>query len=91
MDMFSENINIEQQFTEEKQRFRIYSVAPGVVDTQMQDFIRTAYKEDFSETEKFKNLKERNLLSQPKDIAVKLLTLLSNKNLKEVILDVRKL
>ncbi len=91
MDMFSENINVEQQFIEENKRFRIYSVAPGVVNTQMQDFIRTAYIEDFSETEKFKNLKERNLLSQPKDIAEKLLELLSNNNLKEVILDIRKL
>ncbi|WP_426492896.1 SDR family NAD(P)-dependent oxidoreductase [Hymenobacter sp. 102] len=48
---------------------RIRSVAPGVIDTGMQDHIRTAAADSFSEAEKFQTLYAEGLLSTPLQIA----------------------
>jgi benzil reductase ((S)-benzoin forming) len=36
---------------------RVYSIAPGVVDTPMQDFVRASTVEDFPEVERFREMK----------------------------------
>ncbi len=92
LDMFSENIKLEQSFYSEENKIKVFSVAPGVIDTQMQDQIRNASKEDFSNVEKFITLKENNELASPKETADLLLKIINNRdNYSNVVLDVREL
>ncbi|MCF6184438.1 MAG: SDR family NAD(P)-dependent oxidoreductase [Bacteroidales bacterium] len=91
LDMFSENINVEQSFFPEKNRIKIFSVAPGVIETSMQEQIRNTSEKFFSEVKKFLNLKNEGQLSSPEETAKKLLYITENPdNFKDVILDVRK-
>ena len=92
LDMFSENIKLEQTFYSEENKIKVFSVAPGVIDTQMQDQIRNTSKEDFSNVEKFITLKENNELASPKETADLLLKIINNRdNYSNVVLDVREL
>ncbi|PZX59166.1 benzil reductase ((S)-benzoin forming) [Algoriphagus ratkowskyi] len=71
-------------------QFRFFSVAPGIVDTEMQHEIRLADGLDFPEIERFKTYKENGDLSTPESVAAKISYLLQNENeFKEVIQDVR--
>ncbi|NPA68039.1 MAG: SDR family NAD(P)-dependent oxidoreductase [Chlorobi bacterium] len=90
LDMFSRNIDKEQSFFNEENRIRIYSVAPGVVETEMQRQIRESSEKDFSELKKFVNLKKNGQLTNPEKTA-KLLLKIIDDNFSEVILDVRNL
>ncbi|MCS7018514.1 MAG: SDR family NAD(P)-dependent oxidoreductase [Cytophagales bacterium] len=90
LDMFSRCIQIEQDIREFG--FRIFSVAPGVVDTQMQQEIRRANTEGFSRIERFRLLKENRELSTPEEVAEKFIHLLDNEDqYPEVILDLRNI
>lgn len=92
LDMYSENIKLEQSFFPEKNRIKIFSVAPGVIDTKMQDQIRETDIKEFSELEKFVSLKKKNELASPEETANLLLQIINNSdNYNEVILDVRSL
>ena len=51
---------------------RIASVAPGLVDTHMQDEIRATSLEKFPERRRFEEFKARGDLRAPRDVAVKL-------------------
>jgi benzil reductase ((S)-benzoin forming) len=71
-------------------QFRFFSLAPGIVDTQMQHEIRLADGLDFPEIERFKNYKENGELSTPESVAAKISFLLENESeFQEVIQDVR--
>ncbi|MEP1955173.1 MAG: SDR family NAD(P)-dependent oxidoreductase, partial [Algoriphagus sp.] len=71
-------------------QFRFFSVAPGIVDTQMQHEIRLADGLDFPEIERFKSYKENGDLSTPESVASKISYLLANESeFEEVIQDVR--
>lgn len=71
-------------------QFRFFSVAPGIVDTQMQEEIRQADKLDFPQIERFKSYKENGDLSSPELVASKISYLLEHENeFQEVIQDVR--
>ncbi len=87
MDMFSLVVNDDFYFLRNK-NFRIFSVAPGIVDTPMQDDIRLADNSDFSAVDNFKNYKRQNLLSSPDKVAQQLIDIISSDNDK-IILDVR--
>lgn len=88
LDMFSRCVQIEQDIRQ--LGFRIFSVAPGVVDTQMQQEIRRANTEGFSRIERFRLLKENRQLSTPEEVAEKFIHLLDNEDqYPEVILDLR--
>ncbi|WP_448519886.1 SDR family NAD(P)-dependent oxidoreductase [Rhodoflexus sp.] len=88
LDMFSRCMQIEQDIRE--LGFRIFSVAPGVVDTHMQQEIRQANTEGFSRIERFRLLKENRELSTPEEVAAKFVHLLDNEDqYPEVILDLR--
>jgi benzil reductase ((S)-benzoin forming) len=52
---------------------RIWALAPGVVDTAMQEHIRTADVAQFSEQEKFAELHAEDQLRKPEDVAVHIL------------------
>jgi benzil reductase ((S)-benzoin forming) len=92
LDMFSENINLEQSFYKEENRIKIFSVAPGVIDTNLQDKIRETSKDEFSDVEKFVSLKKNNELASPDETAKLLLHIIQNsEKVNDVILDVRNL
>jgi len=67
LEMFARTVDQEQ--TLKGNEFKLYSVSPGVIDTPMQNTIRSADKSSFSNKDKFVNLKESNLLKDPDKIA----------------------
>lgn len=70
LNMYTMVIDKEQQ--ERKFPVKAYAIAPGVVDTLMQDLIREASATQFSQIEKFKNLKTNDQLYQAHDVAKRL-------------------
>ncbi|MFL5727991.1 MAG: SDR family NAD(P)-dependent oxidoreductase [Cytophagaceae bacterium] len=58
--------------------FRIFSAAPGIVDTYMQAEIRNSDVENFSALEKFRAYKEEGALADPEYVAGKLIYVLNN-------------
>lgn len=74
LNMLSENFLIEEQ--EIGNHPKVYCVAPGVIDTDMQKYIRNASEEKFSQRQRFVELKENDELFSPEECAGKLLKLL---------------
>jgi benzil reductase ((S)-benzoin forming) len=70
IDMFSRVVDEEQKLNQDFP-FRIMSVAPGVIDTQMQEDIRNAAPEDFSRLSHFINYKIEDQLAHPDIVARK--------------------
>ncbi len=74
------------------QEFKFFSLAPGVVNTQMQADIRNVPTADFPDLEKFKKYQEEGLLASPELVARKTAYVLENPSLfTEVIQDVRNI
>ncbi len=72
--------------------FKIFAVAPGVVDTGMQSQIRNSTETGFSKKKKFVDLKNNNELSSEQEVAEKYFYILNHiDTFEEPILDVRKL
>jgi benzil reductase ((S)-benzoin forming) len=70
--------------------FRVFSVAPGVVDTDMQAEIRKSKSSDFPALDRFTAYKAEGKLSSAAEAAGKIFHLLSNPALfEEVVQDVR--
>lgn len=57
---------------------RFFSLAPGIVDTAMQDEIRSVEEMDFPDLERFKDYKSQGALSSAKFVSQKISFLLSN-------------
>ncbi|WP_017730434.1 SDR family NAD(P)-dependent oxidoreductase [Nafulsella turpanensis] len=74
LDMLSEVAALEAQ--KKGNSLKVYSLAPGVVDTAMQGEIRNTSKEDFSRVEDFRKMKEEGILASPGQVANKILILL---------------
>lgn len=73
-------------------RVRICSIAPGVIDTDMQTQIRRTPAEDFPMLDRFLALKNQGELASPADAAERMVRhLLSEDFGKEVIADLRSL
>jgi benzil reductase ((S)-benzoin forming) len=70
IDLFSETVYLEEK--ERNRLVKIYSVAPGVVDTSMQEKIRQANAADFSSLDNFVQLKNNNELTNTALICRKL-------------------
>lgn len=88
LDLFTKCIGVEQQ--DEIHSVKVISFAPGVVDTNMQDTIRSAPKETFSSVSRFIDLKENNQLLPAPFVAHKLLELLqSDKTIGGELYDIR--
>lgn len=77
LDMITSVMNVEQK--DKEKPIHVYSIAPGVVDTQMQDQIRATDKSQFSNIEKFIELKEQNQLYNVHDVAEKLVEFIMDK------------
>ncbi len=74
------------------QNTRIYSIAPGVVDTSMQEQIRRSDKHSFSNLARFTELKELNQLDSAENVAKKITSFLQSENpLKNGRYDIREL
>ena len=76
LDMLSLTCQKEQDLL--KTGVKVFSVAPGVVDTPMQAHVREAEAEQFSELERFKSLKEKNQLSKPEVVGEKIAAFIRN-------------
>lgn len=92
IDMFSRVVDEEQKINDKlteslkHKGFKIFSIAPGVVNTDMQDEIRSASKNDFSNLEKFIEYKVNNQLLEPAMISRKYFNILENVNgIKDVL------
>ncbi len=72
LDMFSEVLQSEQPIHNPKNPIRVFSIAPGVLDTDMQRKIRSAPKRDFSSKDRFVEMKKTGVLV-PADTAAQAL------------------
>jgi benzil reductase ((S)-benzoin forming) len=90
LDMFTRCAGMEQE--DEADGVRILSVAPGVVDTQMQHEIRVASPDRFRQRERFVRLKETGGLASPDEVAGRLLQVLfADRHPTGSVLDIREL
>ncbi|MEM6846363.1 MAG: SDR family NAD(P)-dependent oxidoreductase [Bacteroidota bacterium] len=90
LDMLSEVAALELE-KQNVQNFRVYAVAPGIVDTQMQTDIRGVNEQNFSRLQKFKDYKSSGALDDPQQTAEKYFYLINHpEKFTEVRLDVRE-
>ena len=89
LDHFSRVVALEQE--KAMQPVEIVSIAPGIIDTGMQEVIRSSHEAAFPLLERFIDYKEQGLLSSPEQTARKLISFIENKNFQEVgpIVDIR--
>ncbi len=92
LDMFSKTADLEQTFQAAEHRIKILSLAPGVVDTAMQEKLRNSDENEFSGKDKFVDLKKNNELARPEHVAEQLQKILSHpETIEEVLVDIRTL
>ena len=78
IDMLSRVGVSEQSIGSNNHPIKILALAPGVVQTRMQEQIRTVNTEDFSRKEKFINLYENEQLYDPKDVAKEFIKIIND-------------
>ncbi|MFB6258051.1 MAG: SDR family NAD(P)-dependent oxidoreductase [Flavobacteriales bacterium] len=69
LDMFGDVMEEEERVHQHSYPFRILSIAPGVVETRMQEEIRRSAPTDFSNVQHFQDLKMNQELADPDDVA----------------------
>ncbi|MCG7344499.1 SDR family NAD(P)-dependent oxidoreductase [Sporosarcina sp. ACRSL] len=91
LDHFSRVVSIEQEKTEFP--VEIVSIAPGIIDTGMQETIRSSNAEDFPLLERFIDYKEHGYLSSAAETANKLIAVVEMENFKNIgpIADLRQI
>ena len=87
--MLSENFYLEER--ELGRSPKVYALAPGVIDTPMQEQIRSSSVADFSAHGKFVDLKANNELYSPEEAVERLLQLLILPYEDKVFFDLRDL
>ncbi len=88
LDMLSRVV--QQENTDSS--LKVFAVAPGVVDTKMQDEIRSVAPENFPHLKKFINYKKENHLSNSNDVAKTLMHIIKNpQEYGDILMDVREL
>jgi benzil reductase ((S)-benzoin forming) len=91
LDMLSE-VAAHEAGLANRQDLKVFSIAPGVVDTPMQEQIRGVEQSNFSRVGYFRELKKDKQLADPREVAQKLLLFMNKADrFKEVKQDVRKL
>jgi benzil reductase ((S)-benzoin forming) len=89
LDHFTRTVAAEQQLRG-KSNVHLFSVAPGIVDTAMQEEIRAADSADFSRIEQFIDYKKSDQLADPVLTARRYLPILeSPKNFRETVFSVK--
>ncbi len=90
VDMFSQVNQAESGFDNAK--LRVFSIAPGIVDTNMQQQIRGVDSKDFPHLEKFIGYKIKGQLTSTEVVANKILEVVDKpERYNDVLLDVRQL
>lgn len=90
IDMFSQVLQAENGYDTNK--LKVFSIAPGIVDTNMQQKVRSSNPEDFPHLEKFINYKKNGQLISTDVVAQKILEVIEKPDLHQnVLLDVRQL
>ena len=96
VDMFSRVLDEEQKIRMQQSDkkidigFKIFSIAPGIVDTEMQNDIRKASKNNFSRLENFIAFKANNELLDPAIVSEKYFKILEDViNIKEVVFSLK--
>lgn len=88
LDHFSTIVHEEQK--KQAHPVQIVSIAPGIIDTNMQEVIRSSDESHFPLLEHFIDYKETGALATPEETAARLLTFLRSEWMNErVIADVR--
>ena len=84
LDMFTQVLKAEHP------DFKVFAVAPGIVDTPMQDNIRNANEQHFPHLDRFQSYKADGDLASAREIALKYLKIIQEpQNFQEVLLSVR--
>ena len=78
LDMFAETVQLE--FQNEHRSCKIFSIAPGVVDTPMQAQIRSTDEHHFPQVAHFQELHDKQELTNPSEVARKLVYLMHHTN-----------
>lgn len=78
VDRFMETVQLECE--EKGWPHRLFSASPGVIDTPMQEAIRSANPTEFSSLPTFIGLNENNELQSPQEIARKVASLVANES-----------
>ena len=90
LDMFSQTINEEAKINNSS--LTVLSLAPGIIDTGMQNTIRSSKKEGFSNIERFIEYKKNGDLVAPEKTAQQVLRFIKESDLQQnVICSVRDL
>lgn len=89
LNMLSETFYLEEK--EQNRNIKVYAVAPGVIDTDMQKKIRSTDPSEFSALQNFIDLKENDQLFSPEECADRLFSLLNKSYSGEVFYDLRNI
>ncbi|MHC1703093.1 MAG: SDR family NAD(P)-dependent oxidoreductase [Tenuifilaceae bacterium] len=91
IDMFSQVLQAEKGYGL-KEKVRVFSIAPGIVDTNMQTLVRSTNSKDFPHLDKFIGYKEKGQLSSTESVARKILEIVEKpEGHQNVLLDIRQL
>jgi benzil reductase ((S)-benzoin forming) len=89
LDMFSKVLK-EELIIDGYKNIYIHSIAPGIVDTKMQEVIRSNKQDDFSNIERFLEYHKNGDLADPYDVAKKYIQVIKTpENFKEVVISVK--
>jgi benzil reductase ((S)-benzoin forming) len=69
LEMYTRVLDEELHLDGRTDEMKVFSIAPGVVDTPMQEHIRSTEESDFSTVERFRALKEEGELRSPQQVA----------------------
>ena len=90
LDQFSRCVALEQQGL--PNAARIVSLAPGVIDTAMQEVLRGVADDDFREKARFVSLKESGALAAPAEVAGRILAYLQRPDYgQQTVADLREI
>lgn len=91
LDHFTRVIALEQESS--KYPVEVVSIAPGIIDTGMQETIRSSDAKDFPMLERFIDYKQHGQLSSAEETAHKLMTLMDREDFNELgpIADLRQI
>lgn len=84
VDMFSRVVADESAI--DNSGFKVLSLAPGIIDTQMQTQIRKSSKEGFSNLDRFIEYKENGDLASAEQTAAKIIRFINEPNLQQTVL-----
>lgn len=89
LDHFSSVVTLEQETA--KYPVEIVAIAPGIIDTGMQETIRASEADAFPLLDRFIDYKEQGLLSSAEETAKKLISFMENEDFKATgpIVDIR--